>query len=114
MQLGTLQLVQEVMLHWLSLAIRSAAEARGLLCRSIGFYRRRLRGNGCCTGGKGLSSAGQRLGKFYLCAGVLSLMDLFQLEAGAMVEPLSVAYYGVKRSNFQKGETALVVGAGNV
>ena len=31
-----------------------------------------------------------------------------------MVEPLSVAFFGVKRTGFKKGETALVSGAGPI
>ncbi|KAJ3500692.1 hypothetical protein NMY22_g19177 [Coprinellus aureogranulatus] len=36
------------------------------------------------------------------------------LEAGAMLEPLAVAYHAVKRSGFKPGQTALVSGAGPV
>ncbi|KAJ5433375.1 uncharacterized protein N7458_012531 [Penicillium daleae] len=36
------------------------------------------------------------------------------LEIGALVEPLSVAWHAVKRSSLQKGDTALVVGAGPI
>ncbi|KAF8152928.1 alcohol dehydrogenase GroES domain protein [Crassisporium funariophilum] len=34
------------------------------------------------------------------------------IEIGAVIEPLAVAYYAVKRSGFKPGQTALVVGAG--
>jgi (R,R)-butanediol dehydrogenase/meso-butanediol dehydrogenase/diacetyl reductase len=36
------------------------------------------------------------------------------VEEAAMVEPLSVAWFGVKRTQFQKGQTALVIGAGPI
>lgn len=31
-----------------------------------------------------------------------------------MVEPLSVVYHAVKKSNFKSGDTALIIGAGPV
>ncbi|KAF4613249.1 hypothetical protein D9613_010930 [Agrocybe pediades] len=36
------------------------------------------------------------------------------LEVGAMIEPLAVAYYSVKRSGFKKGQNALVIGGGPI
>jgi threonine dehydrogenase-like Zn-dependent dehydrogenase len=36
------------------------------------------------------------------------------VEIGACIEPLSVAWYAVKRSGFVKGQTALVTGSGPV
>ena len=36
------------------------------------------------------------------------------VDVGAILEPLAVAWYGVKRSSFQKGRTALITGAGPV
>ncbi|KAF9453381.1 2,3-butanediol dehydrogenase [Macrolepiota fuliginosa MF-IS2] len=36
------------------------------------------------------------------------------LEVGACIEPLSVAYYAVKRSGFTAGQTVLVIGAGPI
>lgn len=42
------------------------------------------------------------------------LPDNVSLQFGAMVEPLSVAMHAVDRANFQKGGTALVLGAGPI
>ncbi|KAF4613250.1 hypothetical protein D9613_010929 [Agrocybe pediades] len=42
------------------------------------------------------------------------LPDGVPLEIGAMIEPLAVAYYSVKRSGFTKGQTALIVGGGPI
>ena len=36
------------------------------------------------------------------------------VDVGATLEPLAVAWYGVKKSNFKKGQTALITGAGPV
>ncbi|KAF9477659.1 alcohol dehydrogenase GroES domain protein [Pholiota conissans] len=36
------------------------------------------------------------------------------LEVGAMIEPLAVAYYAVKKSGFKEGQSALIVGAGPI
>lgn len=36
------------------------------------------------------------------------------VEVGATLEPLAVAWYGVKQSGFKKGQTALIIGAGPV
>ena len=36
------------------------------------------------------------------------------VEVGACVEPLSIAYHAVKRSNFKPGQTVLIAGAGPV
>ena len=36
------------------------------------------------------------------------------VDVGAVLEPLAVAWYGVKKSNFKKGQTAFIIGAGPV
>jgi hypothetical protein len=36
------------------------------------------------------------------------------VDVGATLEPLAVAWYGVKKSGFEKGQTALITGAGPV
>ena len=36
------------------------------------------------------------------------------MDVGATLEPLAVAWYGVKKSGFKKGQTALITGAGPV
>jgi len=36
------------------------------------------------------------------------------LDVGAVLEPLAVAWYGVKKSNFKKGQTAFITGAGPI
>ena len=36
------------------------------------------------------------------------------VDVGAVLEPLAVAWYGVKKSNFKKGQIAFIIGAGPV
>ncbi|TFK31770.1 alcohol dehydrogenase GroES domain protein [Crucibulum laeve] len=42
------------------------------------------------------------------------LPDSVPLEVGACIEPLAVAYHAMKRSGFEKGKTALIVGGGPI
>ena len=42
------------------------------------------------------------------------LPDSVSFEEGAIVEPLSVGYHGVKLSNIQPDDTAVVIGAGTI
>ena len=42
----------------------------------------------------------------------LKLIEI--VDVGAILEPLAVAWYGVKKSGFKKGQTALITGAGPV
>jgi L-iditol 2-dehydrogenase len=44
----------------------------------------------------------------------VKIPDEMSLEEAAMVEPACVAYHGAKRGNIQKGEVALVIGAGPI
>jgi (R,R)-butanediol dehydrogenase/meso-butanediol dehydrogenase/diacetyl reductase len=46
----------------------------------------------------------------FLC----KLPDSVSFEEGAIVEPLAVGYHGVKLSNIQPGDTAVVIGAGTI
>ncbi|KAF4579345.1 hypothetical protein EYR36_001155 [Pleurotus pulmonarius] len=39
---------------------------------------------------------------------------VFEVEIGATIEPLAVAYHAVKRSGYKKGDTALISGAGPI
>ncbi|KAF8991672.1 alcohol dehydrogenase GroES domain protein [Cyathus striatus] len=45
---------------------------------------------------------------------VYKLPDNIPLEVGACIEPLAVAWHAVKRSNFKKSHTALILGAGPI
>jgi threonine dehydrogenase-like Zn-dependent dehydrogenase len=42
------------------------------------------------------------------------LPEGISLDVGATLEPLAVAWYGVKKSGFKSGQTALIVGAGPI
>lgn len=42
------------------------------------------------------------------------LPEGISLEVGAILEPLAVAWYGVKTSGFKQGQTALITGAGPI
>ncbi|KAH9474414.1 (R,R)-butanediol dehydrogenase [Psilocybe cubensis] len=42
------------------------------------------------------------------------LPDGISLEIGAMIEPLAVAWYAVKRSGFKAGQSALITGGGPI
>ena len=46
----------------------------------------------------------------FLC----KLPDSVSFEEGAIVEPLAVGYHGVKLSNIQPGDSAVVIGAGTI
>lgn len=50
--------------------------------------------------------------KGMLCRGRI-LIDA-PVDVGAMMEPLSIAWHAVKRSNFKAGDTVLILGAGPV
>jgi 2-desacetyl-2-hydroxyethyl bacteriochlorophyllide A dehydrogenase len=45
---------------------------------------------------------------------LFKLPDSVSYEEGAIVEPLSVGYHGVKLSKIQPGDTAVVIGAGTI
>jgi (R,R)-butanediol dehydrogenase/meso-butanediol dehydrogenase/diacetyl reductase len=45
---------------------------------------------------------------------LFKLPDTISYEEGAIVEPLSVGYHGVKLSKIQPGDTAVVIGAGTI
>lgn len=44
----------------------------------------------------------------------IGLPDSVSLKEGALVEPLSVAWHSIRLAGFQKGQTALVLGAGPI
>ncbi|KAL4950417.1 chaperonin 10-like protein [Aspergillus filifer] len=64
----------------------------------------------------GFSAAGGGLAseivvKHYAC---IPLLDSVSLEVGALMEPLAVAWHCIRISGFQKGQTALILGAGPI
>ena len=65
--------------------------------------------------GLGLSVNGAFAEFVKISADFLSkLPDSVSYEAGALVEPLSVGYHGVKKSGIRKNDTAVVIGAGTI
>ncbi|KII91678.1 hypothetical protein PLICRDRAFT_38498 [Plicaturopsis crispa FD-325 SS-3] len=80
---------------------RSCASGSRNVCPDINFYG---------IGGNGGMANFIVVDQFY----VHVLPDNVPLDIGALVEPLSVAWHGVKRSGFKEGDTALVLGAGPI
>ncbi|BGP58697.1 hypothetical protein JCM8202v2_006374 [Rhodotorula sphaerocarpa] len=74
--------------------------------------------NNACTklGFVGLSGLGGGLAEYFASPEeyLHRLPDNVSLKSGAMCEPLAVAIHAVRRSGFQKGMTALVLGAGPI
>ncbi|KAJ8102320.1 chaperonin 10-like protein [Lipomyces tetrasporus] len=72
----------------------------------------------CCSDGGffGLSGWGGGLSELVIVPSeqVFKLPDDLPLEAGALVEPLSVAWHAVRLSGFKAGQTALVLGSGPI
>ncbi|KXN81207.1 (R,R)-butanediol dehydrogenase [Leucoagaricus sp. SymC.cos] len=78
------------------------AEGTHNVCPHVSFI-------GCSGWGGGLAE--------YIAVDVLYVHLLPQgipLEIGACVEPLSIAYHSVKRSNFKPGQSVLIAGAGPI
>ena len=71
------------------------------LCRKLGFH-------GLCGGGGGFSEATVVPAKY---AHTLGDLDT---EAGAVVEPLAVAFHAVRKSGLRAGDVAVVYGAGPI
>ncbi|KAK9456594.1 chaperonin 10-like protein [Dipodascopsis uninucleata] len=81
-------------------------------------YECRCGRTNCCEHGGfiGLSGRGGGLAdKVTVPANqVFKLPDDMPLEAGALVEPLSVAWHAIRLSGFKSGQTALVLGSGPI
>ena len=71
-------------------------------CQKIGFH--------------GLSSHGGGMAEFTTvpASKIHLLPENVDLTLGALVEPMSVAWHAVERSNVQAGQTALIAGAGPI
>lgn len=72
------------------------------LCQRMSYY-------GFSAEGGGLAS--EIVVKTASC---FALPDGVSLEVGALVEPLAIAWHNIRTSGFQKGQTALVLGAGPI
>lgn len=51
----------------------------------------------------------------YICAqpkSIHKLPDSISMEVGALIEPLAVAWHGVKVSQIKQGQSALIIGGG--
>lgn len=74
--------------------------------------------NNACSklGFVGISGLGGGLSEYFLspAAYLHRVPDDVSLRVAAMSEPLAVAAHAVRRSGFQKGQTALVLGAGPI
>lgn len=72
----------------------------------------------CCdhAGFVGLSGGGGGMSD-YVCVDeqfVFKLPDHIELDVGALVEPLAVAWHGVNQSPLREGDSAIVMGAGPI
>lgn len=77
-------------------------DGRPNICSRLGFL--------------GLSGPGGGLAEYLVtkAVSIFSLPDSVPLEAGALVEPLSVAWHCVRISGFQHGQDAVILGAGPI
>ena len=106
------------------LAPRLQADARALSARSEAVisckecYACKSGCNNACSklGFVGISGLGGGLSEYFLspAAYLHRVPDDVSLRVAAMSEPLAVAAHAVRRSGFQKGQTALVLGAGPI
>jgi len=78
------------------------SKAKPNLCERIAYY-------GLSEGGGGLAS--EIVVKWFSC---IPLPDNVPLDVGALTEPLAVAWHAIRTSGFQKGQTALILGAGPI
>ncbi|KAI7548454.1 GroES-like protein [Hortaea werneckii] len=78
------------------------ARGKQNLCQRMSYY-------GFSAEGGGLAS--EIVVKTASC---FALPDGVSLEVGALVEPLAIAWHSVRSSGFQRGQTALVLGAGPI
>ncbi|KAF9554997.1 alcohol dehydrogenase GroES domain protein [Agrocybe pediades] len=68
----------------------------------------------CKAGTRNLCPVANFIGIAGWGGGLAEYIAGVSLEVGAMIEPLAVAYYSVKRSGFKKGQNALVIGGGPI
>lgn len=116
---GTIESVGDGVSKWKAgdrVCIESVISCHDCYACSIGC-------NNACSklGFIGLSSSqqtGAGLSEFYLCDKpdeyLHLLPDSVSLRAGAMCEPLAVAFHAVRRSGFKSGQKVLVCGAGPI
>ncbi|MFD0995164.1 (R,R)-butanediol dehydrogenase/meso-butanediol dehydrogenase/diacetyl reductase [Pseudoclavibacter chungangensis] len=100
--------------HGVANGERVAVEPR-LVCGTCDACRRGLRN--CCASAAtiGLAGGGGGLAEYVVVdADLVFPFGELGAEAGALVEPLAVAYHAIRQSGFEAGDTVVVFGAGPI